>query len=930
MILAAPALLGALLALPLLWWLLRATPPSPRLQDFPAIRLLTGLRQNEETPARTPWWLLALRLLAAGLIVVGVAGPVLQRNGGPAGRTRPLLLVVDDGWASAHDWQRRLAACDGLLADAARASRQAALLTTALDDDGAAPSVTAFEPAAALRAKVAALHAHPWSVDRAMAARALGGLPPGRADVAYVGDGVAGAADRSFDRALHRIGAVDDLRDTRVPARLLLAPVASADGLLVRLVSAAPIRPATVLAIDGRGGALATVRLDEASRSGAAWSEEGRIDLPIELRNQLARLVVVGAPTASTTRLLDESDRRRPVGLLDGDTGSDTPLIGSLFYVARGLEQDVALRRGGLDALLSRPLSVLIAADRTLADPQTHARIESWVRAGGMLVRFAGPKVAAVDSGEAGDNPVDDSDQAGTDDPLLPVSLMPGSRALGGAMSWGKPQRLAPFAPGSPFDGLRVPAEVTVSRQVLARPSLDLAAHTWVMLADRTPLVTERRLGRGRVVLFHVTANADWSNLPLSGLFVQMLERLTRLAAGIASPGDRTLLAPELTLDANGTLGAPTQAAIGLAADAFGTVSASPRHPPGLYGGLAERRSLNLADAMPPLAAETAMGRTMSLERHRADLAFGPWLVGAACLLLAVDLVTSLAVRGLLGRAALASLLAMAMFAGSGRARATETAPPAGASPRAALETELAYVVTGHDDVDHVSHDGLAALSDYVNARTAAVLGTPAAVVPGRDDLSFYPLIYWPVLPDAAADPKAAAALDAYMRTGGVVLVDTEGGDATSPGSGAGFAPGAPAALRRVAAGLDVPPLTKLSASHVLAHSFYLLRDFPGRFVGAPVWVEQGGDPSNDGVSTMIIGANSWAAAWATGSDGQPEFSALPDGEQQRLTAFRFGVNMVMYALTGNYKSDQVHVPALLQRLGQDGGAATSAPDDGQ
>ena len=108
------------------------------------------------------------------------------------------------------------------------------------------------------------------------------------------------------------------------------------------------------------------------------------------------------------------------------------------------------------------------------------------------------------------------------------------------------------------------------------------------------------------------------------------------------------------------------------------------------------------------------------------------------------------------------------------------------------------------------------------------------------------------------------------------MLIDTEGGDTTSPGSGAGFAPGAPSALRRVAAGLDVPPLMKLSAAHVLAHSFYLLRDFPGRFQGAPVWVEQGGDPSNDGVSTVIIGANSWAAAWATGSDGQPEFSVLP------------------------------------------------------
>jgi hypothetical protein len=318
----------------------------------------------------------------------------------------------------------------------------------------------------------------------------------------------------------------------------------------------------------------------------------------------------------------------------------------------------------------------------------------------------------------------------------------------------------------------------------------------------------------------------------------------------------------------------------------------------------------------------------MSLERTRADLALGPWLVWAACLLLAIDLVASLVVRGLLGRAAVAGDALLLMFPPR-TSGATET--PAGTSPQAALETELAYVVTGHEDVDRISHDGLASLSDFVNARTAAVLGTPAGVVPGRDDLSFYPLIYWPILPDAVADPKAEAALDAYMRTGGVVLIDTQGGDATSSGSGAGFAPGAPAALRRVAAGLDVPPLTPLTPGHVLSHSFYLLRDFPGRFDGAPVWVERDGDPGNDGVSTVIIGSNDWAAAWANGTDGQPEFSAVPDGEAQRSLAYRFGVNLVMYALTGNYKSDQVHVPALLQRLGQDGGgqgADTSAPPD--
>ena len=63
-----PLILSALVALPVLWWLLRVTPPLPRRTLFPPLRLLRGLEDEEQTPAATPWWLLLLRLLAAALL----------------------------------------------------------------------------------------------------------------------------------------------------------------------------------------------------------------------------------------------------------------------------------------------------------------------------------------------------------------------------------------------------------------------------------------------------------------------------------------------------------------------------------------------------------------------------------------------------------------------------------------------------------------------------------------------------------------------------------------------------------------------------------------------------------------------------------------------------------------------------------------------
>ena len=177
MIFAAPWVLAALVALPLLWWLLRATPPAPRAQDFPAIRLLAGLKPAEETPARTPWWLLALRMTAAGLVIVGLAGPVLTSGRVAVSGGGAALLVIDDGWSSGPDFAARMTASEAVLGRLERAGRPVALLTTAPGPDGYPPRATAAMPAAELRPVLAALQPKPWPTDRRRAASAVTGAP---------------------------------------------------------------------------------------------------------------------------------------------------------------------------------------------------------------------------------------------------------------------------------------------------------------------------------------------------------------------------------------------------------------------------------------------------------------------------------------------------------------------------------------------------------------------------------------------------------------------------------------------------------------------------------------------------------------------------------------------------------------------------------
>ncbi|MCS6853877.1 MAG: DUF4159 domain-containing protein [Elioraea sp.] len=893
---AHPWLLAALVLLPGLIWLLRVTPPAPKQQAFPAVRLLLGLERREETSARTPWWLLLLRLLAAALVILGLARPVLD-SGRSLGGSGPLLVVFDDGWASGPQWEARMSALEAALGEAERAGRPVALLTTAPSDQAAAPAVSAVMPAADLRERVAALRPLPWAPDRAAASRALEGAGLRGGSVLWIADGLAhGEADaeRDFAGRLAAIGPVTVVSPA-APAPALLAPRSEPHGIVAR-VATVPAEAERRFAVLARTADQRTLARVDIVVPPGAHGGEAEIALPPEQRNALAALVIEDVASAGAVALLDERWRRRPVGLIAGAAETaDQPLIGELYYVDRALVPFAELRRGTVRDLLAREIAAIVLADVDTLTPAEQAQLARWIEQGGVLIRFAGPRTAA------------------RPDPLLPVRLRAGDRQLGGALSWQQPASLAPFPDDSPFAGLAVPGDVRIARQVLAEPSLDLTRKTWAKLADGTPLVTGERRGRGTVVLFHVTANAEWSNLPLSVLFVEMLERLIRLGVGVAATGD-AVLPPFETLDGFGRLGAPPPLAAGLAASAIATTRPSPRHPPGFYGAEAARAALNLGASLERLAPLVLPAGAAVQRLGEAPLAHDlrPWLLGAALVLLSLDLLIALWLRGLLRAPAptrAAAQAAIALFLVLVAAPVSAQVDPM----RAALETRLAFVVTGSPEVDRVSRAGLVGLTDFVNRRTAANLAEPLGVRPGLDDLSFFPLLYWPVTADQASpDERAIEALNAFMRDGGIIVFDTR-----DAGLGRGMNAGASAALQRLTRGLAIPELHPVPADHVLTRAFYLLSDFPGRYVGGQTWVQRHEDRANDSVSPVVIGANDWAAAWAVDEAGRNPYATVPGGARQRLLAYRFGVNLVMYALTGNYKGDQVHVPIILERLGQ-------------
>jgi hypothetical protein len=497
-------------------------------------------------------------------------------------------------------------------------------------------------------------------------------------------------------------------------------------------------------------------------------------------------------------------------------------------------------------------------------------------------------------------------------------------------MSWGEPKALAPFPADSPFAGLAIPGDVTVQSQVMAQPDPDLASRVIAALADGTPLVTRKLQGQGQVVLFHVSANAEWSTLPLSGLFVEMLERLavsTRPSRPTAEELAGTTWVPEDVLNAFGQV-EEAGALPGVAGEVLAEAAPSPITPPGLYAGEDRRIALNVARDDTTIAATIWPARipVEGLAVSRA-LDLKGWLLAISLALLAVDVGASLWLGGRLrGPAKVAAMLALVLMPLPDPAAAQQAEDDF--ALQATENVVLAHVVTGDARLDDMAQAGMRGLSSTLFARTSIEPAEPIAVNLEIDELSFFPFLYWPVTPEQPLpSAEAYAKLNRYLRAGGMILFDTRDGDVA--GVSAGTTPNG-RKLRQLAASLDVPPLDILPPDHVLTRTFYLLQDFPGRYMSRDIWVEAApadaaqveGMPFrnlNDGVTPVVIGGNDWASAWATDLNGNPLVPVGRGyaGERQRELAYRFGVNLIMHVLTGNYKSDQVHVPALLERLGQ-------------
>lgn len=899
----APLALLGLLVLPVIWWILRVTPPQPKRAEFPPLQILSDVMTEEETPDSTPWWLLLFRLFLAGLIAVALAEPIL--GGNEDSTARPLTLVIDNDWAAAPSWSVMMKDAEARITRARRDNQDVLLITTTAPD-----KTTGFVPAQEAMQRLKSLSPIAVTPPRNSAANALGSFDITASDAIWISSGLSydDAGTEALGEALS--AAARATRIAPLPTKSVIIPgEVSETGSGFRAVwynPSATAREIDITAHDRAGNVIARGTIIFALGNPRSEIE---FELPADLRNRVSILRAVGLPSAGAVKLLDDSWGRPLVGILTAGKDNASPLLSEPFYTEKALEPYADVFTGTLDTLLPLAPSIIIMPDAARIEDEA---LTEFVETGGLLIRFAGPKLATRPDG------------------LLPVLLRDGDRALGGALTWEDPQTLASFTTDSPFFGLAIPAEVSVTQQVMAEPGAQTDAATWARLSDGSPIVTSAPRGLGRVVLFHVTAGPEWSNLALGGLYVNMLRRVLPLAnsrpAQVQSTdGD---WAPDRVINGFGRLVAPTITASSLPDARFDDAPISERHPAGLYKQGVRRKARNMVSAPETLSPiGTLSGVTLASFETATERTLGGLLLTFALMLLAVDVLISLLSSGRMGYlkpkfggAAATIGLGGMLLAGITLApmdSAAQDAPYDDNTPQAvsdALGLHLAYVITGNSTTDELSEAALTTLSLELTRRTTIEPTGVRGVNIERDPLAFYPFLYYPVSRDASELSDAAStALNAYMAGGGTIVFDTrDQGDRALLGNY--VHPG----LAAVTKDLDIPRIAPVPDDHVLTKSFFLISQYPGRWANGTVWVDKNPQgTAQDGVSSVIIGSNDWAAGWAQDEDGQTLIRLEDDMQRQREFAIRFGVNLAMYTLAGNYKSDQVHGAALVERLGR-------------
>ena len=891
---ANPYAFWVLFSLPIIFWVIKSLPPSPASFNFSSLYLLRAIKTESIVKNKCPIWLLIFRILLIMFLIIYFAKPFLNHNKVEQAKEN-YVVYANLGWSTAAQWNKYKNTIKNIMLESEKLNKNFSLVN---NFDNQNKNIIKFKSINDLSSYLDKVTPNPWQSQRKNIINELSKINyNNKTRYFYIFSVFDFYSDENFDENI-LINIQKQFPDLEIinlidSIKVLEKPLVKKENIniIVKRYGALPENTFVITATSFDEQILLKKEYQFKKNENIIYINE---KFPISVINQIKKIDILGERHAASTFYFDDFNKKKVIGILsDGKNYKENPLLSPVYYIKKALNKDNKIIINDLANLLLSNVDILIFPDAGTFEEEKSGILDSWINNGGLLIRFAGPKLASSSTRF-----------------ITSENKIKKIRLLGGQLSWNNDLKIKEFSKDSIFKDLIIPKDVTIKKQLLLNFSEEKNINILASLKDDTPLVSLKEMGRGNILLFHFTANNTWSDIPITPLFEDFLSR-----ACLLHQKKKNSSLNQVTIKSyiNGFGEIEDTNKIVQFRDSLSLRNSIPSKDifPGIYENNQLSVALNLSGNLRLNHFENKSSKqiitTNDFSKNLKDISkvFLYLFLGFALL----DILASIFIQN--------DVKFYRFFKNKIKVFSVFTFLILSILPDDLIAndfinyTYLAYVKSIDKNKNESSFRGLQTLSKVLERRTSVLIKGVAGIDIEVDDVYHFPFIYWPMSNDFKnLSSKAKRKIKDYFNTGGVILFD-------------GYLlldkqPLNTYKLKKIVSyfkEITSNELVLINKNHTLSKSFYLLNNFPGRWNKKILLVDNSNMNVNDGVSNIILGFNDWASAWALDSNNYPLFPVVPGGEKQRELAYRVGINIVMYSLTGNYKNDQVHSKSILNRL---------------
>jgi len=882
-----PAIFAALASLPIVWWLLRRFPPTPEKVIFPSLAIIKQLHSQPRTNRKTPPWLLIFRITLLMFAILAFAKPYFDSNKkdmtawNNIAQSSKVIIIVDDGYGFAQNSSSIKQSGDRIINTAGINNAQTAVISAS---DAATIKHISFTNTELAKAILHQISPKAYLPDRTAIIQNLhNSADYSSARIFWLSDGLD-ANDSLIQEAKHKPDNFFIFKPELSKLPVCIKKIeSSVDGFDID-VERLSQRSSNVFTIEGRGRDNSVILTETRKFETSALTANVIIKPAREVRNHLTRLTINGGTNACAVWLMDDESAVKSAGIITSSNADNQPFLQEKYYLTKALEGYAQIDYGNVDELLKAASGLLILPDSTIINTSDSAKLQQWVENGGILLRFAGKNLE--DKLKAGD----------TEDILLPVKIS-SIFSYGGIANISGQQKLKKFEEKIPLANLSYGSTVNIRK--LAIPATQSNTHeVWARLEDGSPLITSQSRKSGRIIFVHTTANNDWSDFALSGTFVSFVQNILSISGGTHTVKEGFAKQTE-ELDGYGNLTSITTA------NDIKDIQSLRSNPEKFKSGYYSSGQASIAVNMGRSYGLTPINYNAAIDynENTGSKDFTVILAIIAAIMLGIDSILSL-VKTMYKSAQKMLVTLFITFA----LIPTQSLAKNSSEENPAFKTTIAYVQTGNAKLDRSTEAGITRLSNELANRTSAICNAPVSINLERDDISLYPILYVPIYEGTFIGVDGMKKLHSFIRTGGLVIFDTMDGADISTALSVN-----PVLIYMLNA-MGVSNFEKVNDKHVLLKTFYLLKEIRGRFDDSTTLVEKADENVNDGVSPIIITSAALAQGLSVDENGGNSHIISGGSEKDGEMIVRSGINIAMYALTGNYKADKIHTNIIEER----------------